>query len=144
MTRAAAISCPSAQPDMQDARVFGVIGGSGESPRVSYLRETPLLDAKLVRRLGVIQPTQVFRFAARCEEARCAHFDGQHCTLAQRIVETLDPVVDALPSCLVRASCRWYAEQGAKACFRCPQVVTVIPPGNAPLNRAALPASGAG
>ena len=60
-------------------------------------------------------------------------------TLAQRIVETLDPVVDALPSCLVRASCRWYAEQGAQACFRCPQVVTVIPPGNAPLNRAALP-----
>jgi hypothetical protein len=139
--RAAAISCPSAQPDMQDARVFAVIGGSEGSPRVSYLRESPALDEKLVRRLGVVQPTQVFRFAARCEEARCAHFDGQHCTLAQRIVETLDPVVDALPSCLVRASCRWYAEQGAQACFRCPQVVTVIPPGNAPLNRAALPAA---
>lgn len=137
--RAVAISCPSAQPDMQDARVFGVIGGSEESPRVSYLRESPSLDEKLVRRLGVIQPTQVFRFAARCEEARCAHFDGQHCTLAQRIVETLEPVVDALPSCLVRAGCRWHAEQGAEACFRCPQVVTVVPPGNGPLNSAALP-----
>jgi hypothetical protein len=137
----AAVSCPSAQPDMEDARVFGVIGGSEESLRVSYLRESPVLDEKLVRRLGVVQPTLVFRFAARCEEARCAHFDGQHCTLAQRIVETLEPVVDALPPCIIRASCRWYAEQGAEACFRCPQVVTVVPPGNDELGRAALPAA---
>lgn len=135
----AGVSCPSAQPDMEDARIFGIIGGSAEEPRVSYLKQSPVLDDKLVRRLGVLQPTQVFRYAARCEEARCAHFNGHECTLAERIVQTLEPVVDALPPCLIRSTCRWHAEQGPEACRRCPQVVTVIPRGDDKLNQAARP-----
>src|SRR5262245_54472478 len=120
-------SCPSAQPDMEGARIFGVLTGTPEEPRVAYLMQTAAVDPEQLPELGTLEPTQVFRFAARCEESRCAHFDGLRCTLARRIVEQLDPVVDDLPPCLIRPTCRWYAEEGGEACRRCPQVITMVP-----------------
>ena len=134
-----ALSCPSAQPDMEGARAFGIISGTPEEPRVAYLRADAVVTRAMLAKLGPTDPKHVFRFAATCEEARCAHYDGRRCTLAQRIVEKLDPVVDALPSCLIRPTCRWYAEQGGAACHRCPQVVTMIPRGDDRLNQAAQP-----
>jgi hypothetical protein len=122
---------------MEGATVFGVIGGSVEEPRVEYLKQSAVVDPSVLGKLGDLQPTHVFRFSAKCEEYRCAHFNGQRCTLAQRIVEKLDPVVDVLPPCLVRPTCRWFAEAGAEACRRCPQVVTLIPKGDDKLNEAA-------
>lgn len=133
------VSCPSAQPDMDGARVFGVLTGTPEEPRVAYLKQHAVVDNAMLARLGSIPPTQVFRFAARCEESRCIHFDGARCSLAQRIVEKLEPVVDVLPACLIRPTCRWYSEQGGEACRRCPQVVTMIPKADDKLNEAALP-----
>jgi hypothetical protein len=131
------LSCPSAQPDMEGARVFGVIGESEAEPRVAYLTESAVVDSSHFDRLGPLQPTHVFRFAAKCEESRCAHYSGERCTLVQRIVNCLDPVVDLLPPCLIRPTCRWFAEAGREACLRCPQVVTMIPKGDDRLNQAA-------
>jgi hypothetical protein len=131
------LSCPSAQPDMEGATIFGVIGGSVEEPRVEYLKQNAVVDPSVLGHLGNLQPTHVFRFSAKCEEYRCAHFNGQRCTLAQRIVAKLEPVVDVLPPCVVRPSCRWFAEVGAEACRRCPQVVTLIPKRDDKLNEAA-------
>jgi hypothetical protein len=133
------LSCPSAQPDMEGARVFGVIGGTPEAPRVAYLTGGATVDPTTLSTLGSIKATEVFRFAARCEENRCVHYADHRCALARRIVEQLDPVVDALPPCLVRTTCRWFAEQGGEACRRCPQVVTVVPPADERLARAAAP-----
>jgi hypothetical protein len=125
-------SCPSAQPDMDGARVFGVLSGTPEAPRIAYLKAEITIDPAAVD-LGGLPPTQVFRFAARCEASRCVHFNGQQCTLAARVVERLPEVVEALPACTVRPTCRWYLEQGAPACRRCPQVVTMVPSADADL-----------
>lgn len=133
------LSCPSAQPDMKDARVLGVLSGTPEAPRIAYLKPGATVSASMLEKLGVLAPTEVLRFAAQCEEHRCVHFDGSRCRLAKRIVATLEPVVDALPPCQIRPTCRWYAEEGAAACYRCPQVVTLIPHGDDALNRAARP-----
>lgn len=135
----AVLSCPSAQPDMANARVLGVLTGTPDQPRVAYLRPGATVDLAMLTRLGPLPPTQVFRFAAQCEEHRCVHFDGERCRLAKRIVATLAPVVDALPPCQIRPSCRWFAEEGAAACLRCPQVITMIPRADDDLNRAANP-----
>ena len=124
---------------MEGARIFGVLSGSPEVPRVAYLAPGLEIDGDVAQRLGDLAPTQVFRFAAKCEQSRCCHFDGAHCSLAQRIVAQLPVVIDSLPVCQVRAGCRWYAEQGGAACRRCPQVMTMIPKGDDALNRAALP-----
>ena len=79
----------------------------------------------------------MFRYAARCEEHRCGHFDGTRCSLAARIVEQLPEVVELLPRCQIRPTCRWFAERGGAACRRCPQILTMIPKGDDPINRAA-------
>ncbi len=122
---------------MEGARIIGMLAGTPEEPRVSYLAAGVSVDASVVEHLGDLAPTQVFRYAARCEERRCAHFDGTHCSLATRIVEHLPEVVEILPRCQIRSACRWYAERGAAACHRCPQIVTMIPKVDDLLNRAA-------
>jgi len=116
--------CPSAQPEMEDARVLGVVGGSSEAPVLAYLNERLAVSDELLACASPAGPTQVFRFAARCEEKACCHFDGTNCNLATRIVQILPAVTDALPACLIRPECRWYQQEGKAACFRCPQVMT--------------------
>lgn len=131
--------CPSAQPDMEEARIIGMIGGTPEVPQIAYLGPGVEIDSRVTTQLGALEPTQVFRFAAKCEESRCCHFDGVRCSLAARIVEQVPEVVDILPACQIRTDCRWYAEESAAACRRCPQVITMIPKRADALNRAAMP-----
>jgi hypothetical protein len=134
-----ALDCPSAQPEMARARAFGVIVGTPDKPEVAYFKSEATVDLSQLKGLRGTTVTEVFRIAAACEESRCAHFDGHRCTLGQRIVQQLPPVVDALPPCTVRLMCRWYREQGREACFRCPQLVTLGHHKDESLVRAARP-----
>src|SRR5436305_1818361 len=43
---------------------------------------------------------------------------------SRRTVAFVPPVVESLPPCRIRPSCRWFAEQGKHVCFRCPVIVT--------------------
>jgi hypothetical protein len=131
--------CPSAQPDMEDAQIIGVISGDDSAPQVAYLERGVDIELGVATQLGEIAATEVFRIAAKCETSRCCHFDGASCALAARIVNQLPEVVDILPRCKIRPTCRWFAEQGGAACRRCPQVVTLIPREDNALNRAARP-----
>lgn len=116
--------CPSAQPGMEESRVLGVVGRSSEAPQIAYLNERLEVTPDLLAMAAPAHPTQVFRFAARCEEKACCHFDGTRCQLATRIVQILPAVSESLPACLIRPECRWYQQEGRAACMRCPQVVT--------------------
>jgi len=117
--------CPSAQPDMADAQVLGVLSGSTAETRIAYLDEPlPVSDEILALLPPQLEAAEVLRFSARCEEASCAHFDGTNCQLATRIVDALSPVVSLLPRCTIRRHCRWYQQEGQAACRRCPQIVT--------------------
>ena len=130
--------CPSAQPDMEGARVLGVISGSAEQSQVAYLNSNVPVTAGLLAAAAPLKPTEVFRFAAHCEENKCRHFDGSHCQLATRIVQILPAVTDGLPPCLIRAECRWFQQEGKAACMRCPQVVTESYEPDEDFKRAAL------
>jgi hypothetical protein len=134
------LSCPSAQPDMQDARIFGVIGGTAAAPRVAYLKKKAEVTPQMLGQLDGLDPTRVFRYSARCESGRCAQYENGRCSLAQRIVTLLEPVVSDLPSCQIRDTCRWFAEEGGQACLRCPQVVTLVPSDQNALRHAAYKA----
>jgi hypothetical protein len=72
-----------------------------------------------------LKATEVFRLAATCAEQKCPHFDGTDCRLATRVVRILPAVVDTLPPCIIRKECRWYSQEGAAACKRCPEITTV-------------------
>jgi len=118
------IDCPSAQATEDGARIFGVMTGTPEAHRVGYLTEALPVSEKLLALAGPAKPTQLFRIAAPCANGGCKHFKGNTCSLAQRIVEGVPVVVDALPACQIRSTCRWFRQEGKEACFRCPQVMT--------------------
>jgi hypothetical protein len=119
-----ALLCPSAQPEMPDAQILGVISAGTDEPRVAYLSERVPATPELLAQAAPAAPGEVFRLAARCETSKCTHFDGERCQLATRIVEMLPEVAENLPPCIIRRSCRWYHQEGRSACARCPQIVT--------------------
>jgi hypothetical protein len=118
--------CPSASPGLPGSRVFGVIGGTVEEPRVEYLPEPLPVTGHVLELAHPLAPAEVFRFTAPCAEAACRHFDGEACQLARRAATHLPQVVHLLPRCPIRRQCRWWAQEGIVACRRCPQVVSEI------------------
>ena len=123
---------------MEGATVFGLIGGTVDQPRIQYLKKSATVSEDVSSTLGNIDPTKVFRYAATCEQSRCQHFSQGTCSLADRVAHQLPSVVDVAPSCQIRNTCRWHAEQGIQACLRCPQVITMIPRRDDMLNKIAL------
>ena len=119
--------CPSAQPDWEGARVIGVVGGTPERPETAYLDQAQPVTQEILDLAGPVAPAEVFRFAAPCANSACGHFDGaEHkCRLAEKTVRWVEQAVDNLPKCSIRASCRWWQQEGPAACRRCPQVVTI-------------------
>jgi hypothetical protein len=117
--------CPSAQPGMDQCRVLGVVQRDGPAPMVQYLDQHLPATPEVLAMAAPLKPTEVFRLAATCAEHKCPHFDGTDCRLARRIVRMLPPAVEALPPCIIRKDCRWFSQEGAAACKRCPEVTTV-------------------
>jgi hypothetical protein len=117
--------CPSAQPGMDRAMVLGVVQQDGPRPVVEYLNGRVPATPEILAMAAPLKPTEVFRLAATCAEHKCPHFDGADCRLATRLVTMLPPVVDTLPPCTIRKECRWFAQEGAAACMRCPEITTI-------------------
>jgi hypothetical protein len=116
--------CPSAQPDMDDAVAFGVIGGSADAPRVQYLRRPLPVVPELLALADPVEATEVFRFAAPCAESACQHYQDHRCQLASRVTALIEGSSFGVPRCGIRPRCRWWREQGVAACHRCPVIVT--------------------
>ena len=110
---------------MENCRVLGVVQQDGATPMLQYLNELLPATEEVLALAAPVKPTDVFRLAATCAEHRCPHFDGTDCRLATRIVQILPAVVTSLPPCIIRKECRWYSQEGAAACRRCPEITTV-------------------
>lgn len=120
------VLCPSSDAGEGNVQVFAVIGGTPEQPRAAYLDRALALTPELATQVAPVPPEEVYRAAAPCAQGRCSHFDagGGRCRLAHNIVRLVPAVVRQLPRCAIRADCRWWRQEGAAACRRCPQVVT--------------------
>ena len=68
-----------------------------------------------------------FRFAGKCAKGGCSQWTGSSCGVMDSL-SRLNPVVKItvgkLPECTIRQDCRWFAQDGPKACVICPYVVT--------------------
>jgi hypothetical protein len=117
--------CPSAQPDMDEAVLFGVVTGPADRPIVGYLEAAISVDDTIEGLAAPVDPREVFRFSAPCAETRCIHFEDARCSLAERIVATPVEIDLRAPKCAIRPRCRWWNEQGLEACKRCPMVITL-------------------
>ena len=118
--------CPSAQPDWQDAKVFGVVGGTSDTPATAYLNTPAPVTAELLKLAEPVAPAEVFRFAALCACSACDHYSEAQskCRLVEKTERWVPIVSESLPVCSIRAECRWWQQEGRAACMRCPQVVT--------------------
>ncbi|GBF80660.1 nitrogen fixation protein [Aphanothece sacrum] len=117
--------CPSSnRPELPNSIVFGIIGGTVENPRVTYLKKPQPVTDELMALAAPVTPAEVFRTATTCATNKCLHFDGSNCRLAQRVVEQFPIVEEKLPSCAIRKDCRWFQQEGKAACMRCPQIIT--------------------
>jgi hypothetical protein len=120
------ILCPSAQPHCEDAQVFGVVGGTADTPAVAYLSTPQPVSDELMQLSKPLRPGEVFRIAAPCACSGCGYFASEvsKCRLVEKVVQWMPIVVDKLPPCAIRPECRWWQQEGKAACVRCPQVVT--------------------
>jgi hypothetical protein len=105
--------------------VLGVVEQTASGPEVTYLEKPIAATADVLAMSAPFHPTEVFRLAAACQTNLCPHFDGANCGLATRIVQMMPAVVDQLPPCKIRQECRWFHQEGAAACRRCPQISTI-------------------
>ncbi|WP_323120841.1 hypothetical protein [Burkholderia alba] len=117
------LDCPSSQPG-PGSRVIGVVLVVEKEQRIAPLKQAVPLEqiAHLVP--DSVPATEIVRLASPCQTERCQHYLDEKCSLASRIVKALPEVVNKLPHCSVRKSCRWWFQEGMHACMRCPQIVT--------------------
>jgi hypothetical protein len=121
--------CPSAQPGLTRSVIFGVVSENDTSePQISYLdRLAEVTQGTILAAAGPVRLTRLFRFAAPCEQSRCRNWSGATCRVAERLVQILPVMSSHLPDCPLRVTCRWFDQEGAAACLRCPQAVTDHP-----------------
>jgi hypothetical protein len=119
------LSCPSArcQPG---AQVLGVVQPDGT---VEYLRHAIPVDAQFVQIASRGRsPEQRFRFSDTCAEGACGQWNGERCTVIDNVLAHLPGTTErvSIPRCGIRATCRWYRQNGAEACASCSLVVTEV------------------
>ena len=116
-------TCPSARAEA-GATLLGIRGPGG---RVVPVRTAMTVDDAFVedaRRYG--SPEARMRFAAPCREGGCTQWTGSACGVIAKVMAQAGTATapTALRPCVVRRSCRWFAEHGAAACGVCDLVVT--------------------
>ena len=119
------LTCPSAPCDA-GATLLGTMGSDGT---LSYLRTPMQVDRDFVaeaRRHG--PPEARMRFASPCQEGNCAQWTGHGCGVVAKVLTAVADHGGLPPSelqpCVIRSSCRWYAERSDAACGACKYVVT--------------------
>lgn len=115
-------TCPSARAETGNL-LYGRVN-NGQVERLG----TPLpVTAAFVEAVSFHgSPERRFRFAGACQEGRCAQWTGTGCGVIERVLsEMAVPAGEApLPRCFLRASCRWFGQEGGIACAACSHVVT--------------------
>jgi hypothetical protein len=116
--------CPSSRGTLENSLLIGVVTSHADGPRVIPTERAIPVTTEILRMAEPAGPSEVFRFASPCQTGKCPHFKHEACQLAVRSVDLLEAVVDGLPKCSIRPHCRWFHQEGAEICKRCPQVVT--------------------
>lgn len=116
--------CPSATCS-KTASLLGVVQ---ENKKVKFL-EIPikLNDAFIEKAHEDGEPEKKFRFVDKCVKSGCKQWTGSSCGVMNELSSS-NPSIngdeDHLPNCFIRRTCRWYSQDGAKACKICLFVVT--------------------
>jgi hypothetical protein len=117
-------SCPSSVAS-PGATLLGMVNESGV---LGYI-ETPVeIDESFIEAAGEgAELERSFRFSSKCIKTGCGQWNGGKCGIIEKVM-SMNPdwhiTNPQLPSCSIRHTCRWFSQEGAKACAYCPYVVT--------------------
>ncbi len=103
-----------------------LLGIRGPGGALIYTPSMPPLDDALAEEFAAGGGTASYRFAETCVTTGCLHWDGSSCVLATALVREAaagEEPEDGLPWCSIRATCRWFAQEGKDACAVCPRIL---------------------
>ncbi|GLR15787.1 hypothetical protein [Portibacter lacus] len=111
--------CPSA-PLKKGYSVFGkFIDG-----KLEYYDEIITIDSEM---LDTVKRENV-RTTMPCVSKGCGNWSGDKCTVPDQMNFFLTPIEDEsqFENCPLRKSCRWFFQDGIKACGICPLIETKL------------------
>lgn len=114
-------ACPSAT-NSEGASLFGIVGNDGF---VRFLPHVVPLDAELIKAgSNRGNPEARFRYTNTCAESGCRQWTGEKCGVVDKVL-TLESQVQEVKAqnCPIMNDCRWYAQDGTRACKVCPLVI---------------------
>lgn len=102
--------------------LIGIVQGNGVVAPVTPALEVD--DSFVQRAIGssVHPPEARFRFAGHCVTTSCEQWTGTRCAVGDKAVR-LQPSRQALAPCSIRATCRWWKQNGSAACAACSLMV---------------------
>jgi hypothetical protein len=122
-------ACPSALCE-ENALLLGVVTSAGT---VAFVQPPTRIGAAFVERARAMgHPERRFRFSNTCSEGGCPQWTGKGCAVVDHAIQMAASGLSTkeqssapagLPACVIRRSCRWYAQRGASACAVCPTVI---------------------
>lgn len=115
-------TCPSA-PALPGVNLLGVVRADSTVGLLQYpLPITPRFIEEASAH-GTLE--KQFRFSAPCVETGCSQWKEGGCGVIRKLSGMNPDVPEAtLPKCIIRPTCRWFAQEGSKACQLCKFVVT--------------------
>jgi hypothetical protein len=116
-------SCPSSTLS-DGAILLGVVNKNGT---VGFISNPVEVSGKLYDELREQDnPEKHYRFSSSCVESGCHQWQQQQCSVIKKIMHANEDaeLEQQLPDCSIRSSCRWFFQEGAKACSFCPYIIT--------------------
>ncbi len=111
--------CPSAEPQMADAVIFGLVTDEAGPAKIGYLDRRVPITGEALTLAEPVGAAHIFRMAATCAKSGCRNYGDGKCQAAVRMTAVLEEVVSPVPACAIRRFCAWWHEQGRAACLRC-------------------------
>lgn len=103
------------------AQLFGVMGKDG---KVQFITPLTVTEEFLELNRECHNLEQRFRFTGKCVEKGCSQWNNEEskCSLSKKIQDLDNERVQKLSFCPIRTQCRWYFQDGEKACFSCNEI----------------------
>ncbi len=117
-------SCPSsvAKPG---ATLLGMVNDNGI---LGYIETAVEIDESFIEQAGEGAALErSFRFSSKCATTSCRQWQEGKCGVIEKVMN-MNPdwhlSNPQLPSCSIRSTCRWFSQEGARACSYCPYIIT--------------------
>jgi hypothetical protein len=116
-------TCPSSSIKL-GANLLGALNNDGIIGFISG--PIPVNEEILETLREVAEPEKKFRFSNTCIEKGCNQWQNGGCSVIVKVMNQNEDFVvgEKLPDCSIRSSCRWYYQDGGKACGFCPHIFT--------------------